>query len=334
MSEQRKILDLLAEGKITAEQAEMLLQALGGDGGRAAGTKAWQEWSRRIPLQDLKQVGAQIASTVTQSLSEVKRTLEQQKRVVEQQLEHLSWNQPVVSVSHDLRLPEGVTEVCVETGHGSVQIAEGDGPAIAIHVRARVRTDNLADGKRALERALQTLHGDDRFELTVLPGFKDADSGAAVVSADVDVFLPRGVRRVLARTRSGRVLADSVQAGELRLETTRGSVLAIRCAADRLHLDSESGSISIHAMDAKTRSVYAQTKHGTIDIDGVPDGVTVTGTAHTSIGTVDIDAERFEVEFGETSRRNSARFRRQADAGESVLHIQLTARNGAIKVRG
>ncbi|MCL6516388.1 DUF4097 family beta strand repeat-containing protein [Alicyclobacillus sp.] len=333
MNERKKILNLLAEGKITPEQAELLLQALGDDQ-PAGNPKAWQEWSRRIPLQELKQVGAQIASTVTQSLGEVKRTLEQQKRAVEQQLEHLSWNHPTVSVSHDLQLPEGIQEVCVETGQGSVQITEGEGPGISIHVRARVRTDNLADGKRVLEQALQTLESGDRFELTILPGYRDSDSGAAVAAADVDVFLPKGVRRVLARTRSGRILADSAEAGELRLETTRGSILVVQSAADRLHLTTESGDIGVHTLSDRTRSVYAQAKHGTMDIDGVPRHLAVTGTAQTTLGTVDIDAELFEVTFDDGPRRNGARFRRQGQTESPALHLQLTTRSGSIRVRG
>ncbi len=116
MNEQRTILDLLEQGKISAEQAEMLIAALNQP------KNEHQRHRKHIPTfdkpkwdkttKDLKTLGTQMSSMVTQALGEAKKEIESQLG------DWLSHN--TILQSRDIELQSDITQLSVEIMNGKI----------------------------------------------------------------------------------------------------------------------------------------------------------------------------------------------------------------------
>ncbi|KPV44251.1 SHOCT-like domain-containing protein [Alicyclobacillus ferrooxydans] len=332
MNERMKILQMLSEGKITAEQAESLLTALEG---RSARERLRFRPLDRSTLTDLKNLGAQVSATVTQSLAEARRALEGQ-------LDSLSFTSPTVSVTHDIHLPEQIGRLTAQTINGSIQVTCWDEPYVQIHVRAKAKTNNLSEAKKALVSALQTDEHDDHYHLTIAHGDRHSDTGVQIVGAQLDISVPRGFREVDLRSHNGRIYADGVVLEDLRFETTNGGLSLYRTAAERMSLSSENGGIElVQCLNSSTKQLQASTKNGGISIEALPADLRASGRAQTMFGRVDVSDPRFLVTFEDAMKRSHARFQTSIsldNEDEDVIAVgevrmMLETRNGSVRIK-
>lgn len=334
MDERMKILQMLSDGKISPEQAESLLAALEGRSDKQQRTRF--RGIDRTAFNDLRNLGAQISAAVTQSLSEA-------KRAIEGQFDALSFSSPSVSVTHDIKLPLNIQRVTAQTTNGSIQVTAWDEPYVQIHVRAKAKTNNLSEAKRALISALQTEEHDENYQLTIAHGDRHGDNGVQIVGAQLDIMVPRMLRELYLRSHNGRIYADSIHLEDIRLETTNGSVSLYRSTGQRVALLSENGGIEMaQSMDASTRQFEATTKNGGISIESLPEGLNIVGRAQTMFGRVDITDPRFLVTFEDALKRSQARFQTSFPANDETtevpeasteVRVRLETRNGSIRIK-
>jgi DUF4097 and DUF4098 domain-containing protein YvlB len=326
MNERMKILQLLQSGKITAEQADELLAALEARDQRPQRSfRPTDKWN----LGELKNLGSQITSAVTQSLGEVRKVLEQQ---VDQW--STQWSGHTITASHEVTVPEGVLAVSAETTNGRIQVSSWDEPTVRIHVRGQVKTTRMSEAIQALQNAVQTQHDNERFDLTVIYGKRDSQTGAQVVGAHIDIYVPHHMKQLLIRSQNGSLLVDAVQLKELHADTMNGAVTVHDSSVERLFVNTENGKIELHnSLTEQCRQVYAYTKNGTVTVEGISESVRATGTARTSSGRIDISTSDFEVESDEPHRPTFVRFRRHADSEQQdEVRLQLETKNGSIRV--
>jgi DUF4097 and DUF4098 domain-containing protein YvlB len=335
MNERMKILQMLSEGKISPEQAESLLAALEGRGSDRQRLRF--PTLDKTTLTELKSLGAQVSTAVSQSLSEV-------RRAIEGQFDALSFSSPAVSVTHDIKLPLNIQRVTAQTTNGSIQVTSWDETYVQIHVRAKARTNNLAEAKRALINAFQTEENDENYQLTIGHSDRHSDQHVQIVGAQLDIFVPKILRELYLRSHNGRIYADSLQLDDIRFETTNGSVSLYRSSAERIALASENGGIELaQSLDSKTRQLECSTKNGGINIEALPENLNLVGQARTVFGRVDITDPRFLVTFEDTLKRNHARFQtsfvKDEDEGTPVVNesfevrLRLETRNGTIRIK-
>jgi DUF4097 and DUF4098 domain-containing protein YvlB len=336
MNERMKILQMLSEGKITPEQAESLLAAVEGSSERQR--LRFPGLDKRT-LTELRNLGSQVSAAVTQSLSEA-------KRAIEGQLDGFSFSSsPTVSVTHDLKLPLNIQRLTAQTTNGSIQVTTWDEPYVQIHVRAKAKTNNLTEAKRALASALQTQIQDENYHLTISQTDRHSDTNVQIVGAGLDISVPKEVLRELdLRSHNGRIYADSVNLEEMRFETTNGGISLYKSGAVRVNLSSEHGGIElVQSLDASTRQLYASTKNGGISIESLPEGLRVSGRAQTVFGRVDISDPRFLVTFEDAMKWSQARFQTSfteeetdgtsaADMVEST-RMRLETKNGSVRIK-
>lgn len=344
MSEERtRILQLVQEGKLTVEQADVLISELERRSTRDPLFKRPLSGFDKPKLDDLKQIGTQVSTAVVQSLGEVRRQLEQQFE---------SWNigpgGSTLSAGAELSLPETIRTLSVESRTGRIQVTSWNQPTVRIHVRGQVKTDSLNEAKHLLEAALQTQQTEDSYQLIVTPGQKDV-----VMGANIDIYVPRKFSKVLCKTRNGSVHADRVEADEVLLDSDNGNVWVHEVAVERLRLIVENGSIEVqNSIGPTCRTVYASTRNGRIMIDGIAKDIHCVGTAKTVTGKIQITGEGLSTEYEESTRPNHARFEQQPatsvdtdepeankletnalEPNEHDTHIYCETRNGAIRVR-
>jgi polyhydroxyalkanoate synthesis regulator phasin len=333
MNERRKILDLVQEGKLTAEQGEQLLAALDEQAQRR------RNQSLDIKsLSDLKHLGSQwgnqISQLVGQSLAEARRNLEKEMR-------HFNWNfhfgpgfgfGSTLTVSANVQLPESIRDLYVETKNGEIQVSTWNQSFVRILVRGQVKASDLNAAQRVLDRALQAQQTDDSYLLTVVHDFKDG-----VVGANIEVSVPTGLRRISLKSTNGGLYIDTTEVEDLQLVTANGGVRVNHCRVTRLRIDSDNGSLDIHdSVHAQTKSVYAQTKNGTIVIDGVSADATCSGMAKAGLGRVDVSGDRAQVEYvelGDHARHSEARFQVGEESVDEETRIYCESRNGSVRIR-
>lgn len=335
MNERMKILQMLSEGKITPEQAESLLTAVESSNDRQR--LRFPGIDKRT-LAELRNLGGQVSAAVAQSLSEA-------KRAIEGQLDVFSFSSsPTVSVTHDLKLPLNIQRLSAQTTNGSIQVTTWDEPFVQIHVRAKAKTNNLSEAKRALVSSLQTQVQDENYHLTIAHADRHSDTNVQILGAGLDISVPREVLRALdLRSYNGRIYADSVHLEELRFETTNGGISLYKSGAVRMNLSSEHGGIElVQSVDTSTRQFNASTKNGSINIEALPEGLSVSGRAQTIFGRVDITDPRFLVTFEDGMKRSQARFQSgfaeedtDVTASEMVdsTRLRLETRNGSVRIK-
>lgn len=325
MQDRQKILELLQEGKISVEQADLLIAAIEErNTNRETGTK-----SEKNPLEDLKNIGTQLSSTIAQSLTELRRNVEQQWE---------NWSPfggpSSVLASTEMNLSESIQNLFVETTNGEIQVVAWDEPTIRLYIRGRVKAESVLEGKRLLSQSLQVSQTETNYELVVIHGGKDG-----VNEASVDIYVPATLKNLTLHSQNGHLQLDAAAVQDLQAETVNGSVSLSRVRAERIRLVTHNGQINVHSSVSKeTRNVYVSARNGTIDLKGVDPTLAMTGTAKTSLGRVDVAAEGWTVEYDDSVRKRSARFEQNpsyAEPGmENTTRVFLETRHGGINVRG
>jgi len=326
MNERMKILNLLQEGKLTVDQANMLIEALDEKEGPA------RPFGPRRPsaktVDDWKNFGTQISNTVTQSLGDLKRTMEQQ-------LENVSFGSwfSSISVSKSITLPENVAALSLDTKNGNIQIHTSDEPSVRIVIRAQIRTDEVDSAKSLLDAALLEEIQDNDYHLSAVHVAKDG-----LVRANFDVHVPRGISRFFLKTLNGNIQLENIDVEDIQAETKNGCIWVLGCQSKRLRLTSSNGNIDVHhSINIATQNVYATAKNGTVYVRNAFDKFDCTGSAKTSIGRIQIEhADLLCDEADATLKKNvSFKTKEHLDAGEQspTAHLYLETKAGNIIVR-
>lgn len=321
MNERMKILELLQGGKITTEQADLLISAL--EEGKKDTVGSMFRFDKKS-LSELRNLGSQVSAAVTTSLNEAKRNLEQQ-------FGDWSFQAPAsVTVSTEIALPDAIESLSVETRNGRIQVALWDQPHALIRVRGQVRhSTDLRAAQQLLEQAIQSTQTDHLHQMSVL-------HGREVVGASIDLSIPRGLQRLFVKTHNGSIQMDGPDIEELQADTTNGSVLVYRASAQRLRISTHNGSIHVQSsLSSQCRSVYAVTHNGTIDIDGMAEDTYCVGTAKCQGGKLDVSGENLTVEYSDGSRRRSARFQHTVKPSPDTpeTHIYCESQNGLVSIQ-
>ncbi len=319
MNERQKILALVQEGKLTPEQADLLIEAL--ESKRQEQSRTTRPWD--LKMTDIKQLSSQLTSYVSQSLSDVKRTVEQELRGLSTTFSFSG----TLTATTELNVREGIQDLFVETKNGRIGLSYWDEPFIRVLVRAQVRANELDEATEQLKAALQTADAGSRWQLTVRHDAKDG-----VQAADIDLLLPRGLHEVSVKTQNGGIRADSINADTLRLLTSNGAIFVYRADVGQLHLGTDNGAIDVQrSLTERTNRVYLSTKNGTIDVEGMPKDVSITGSAKSALGRISVTASSLNAEFVDPPRNTHAKL--SSAEGNRELLIQCETKNGAIHLR-
>lgn len=319
MNERQKILALVQEGKLTPEQADLLIEAL--ESRRGEQGKSTRPWD--FKMNDIKQLSSQLTSYVSQSLSDVKRTVEQELRGLSGTFNFSG----TLTATSELNVREGITDLFIETKNGRIGLSYWDEPFIRILVRGQVRASDLDEASEQLRAALQTSEERNRWQLAVRHDGKDG-----VQAADIDLLLPAGLNEVSVKTQNGAIRADSIPAEILRVTTANGAIFVYRADAGQLHLGTDNGAIDLQrSVTNRTKRVYLSTKNGTIDVEGIETTKSISGSAKSTNGRISVTASNLTAEFVDGPRNTHAKLSGAGDEGE--LLIQCETKNGAIHLR-
>lgn len=321
MQERLRILELIAEGKITPEQGELLLGALESKSDkRADGKAAWDKASA-----ELKSIGAQVSSALAQGMMELRRGIE--LNVTQMPFGDF------VATSHETEFPADVQSLRIESTNGRVRIERWTQPYIRIYVQADIRVEEQSVAKELLAEAIHTHVSGTEAAMTLLPRIE----GARLGGVRIDVYVPIGLETVSVKTRNGAIFADHIETGRLDLDTINGQIRAEHLRTKTLRAVTQNGGVQmLDVVGAMTTNIEAMSRNGAIVLRGIPDTTTVRGRAKTVNGTVQIVPSSFVTMYENEPRRNECTFERTETASsdeERLLSVYLETKNGKISVQ-
>lgn len=232
MGDERKmVLDMLAQGKISVDQAEQLLQALGESD---AASRRWRGPNDQRGFVDrinrvaaeMGEAGQELPSRLSGLLDSIVGLATRFSCNAERVFEGLT------SSADEIR------KVDISTTNGSVKLRGWDGPGYRVAVRAQIK------GEADRERAEATLS--EGLRVSVKDGTLGLDciDKSLLSSLSVDAAVPRrGKYDILMNSRNGSVTVDGVEGGSVEARSMNGRITLDRLQADTVHASTKNGSI-------------------------------------------------------------------------------------------
>lgn len=320
MEERRKILELIAEGKLTAEQADLLLEALENKGNEKVDGKA--AWDRATA--EMKTFGSQMSSAIAQGMSELRRG-------IEMNLSNMQFGD-FIATSFEHEFPEHVRSLRVESVNGRIRVERWSQPNIRIYVQADVRMDEQVQAKDLLDRAVQTTVLGDEATVELLTRVE----GARVNGARIDVYIPNSLDTITLKTRNGAIFIDHVEAIHTTLETMNGQIRAEHVKAKHVRMTTLNGGVNlVDVLTDETKELYVASRNGAISLRGIPTSAAIQGQAKTVNGMVQITNPSLSTTYESETRRNQCLFERSSEDEDSSqeMTVYLETKNGKISVQ-
>jgi DUF4097 and DUF4098 domain-containing protein YvlB len=334
MSEEKKlILEMLREGKISAEEAQKLLEAVGSDESRA------ESRPRRPdrPPESHSVVG-DIFDTIRTSLSNLSFNFD-----------FGDSNRISLEERFTGHFAEGPVELELHSRNGSIKIESWNEPSYQLDIVKRVRA-NTREEAEEIASAYQFAQASGSL---LRAGDFEAKAGGNRISVSMLLRLPRkhGYHG-LVKTMNGSIEAVGLDTGRLALSSMNGSIQLREVNADEISAQTVNGSLKL---DGSLSSVQGSTTNGSVTlvnmaVSSLNKVETVNGRiqiqlpvrgdigysvdARTTAGSIRTDHPALSVMRDErrtVGRRLEARSANWSSA-HHLIELKLKSVNGSIKI--
>lgn len=329
MDERQKILELVADGKLSPEQANLLLDALTQKSQtKVDGKVAWDK-----ATAELKSIGSQMSNAFMQSLTELRRG-------VETNLSNISFGEHI-STSLEEEFSEHIQSLFVESQNARIRVQRWSKPYARLYVQAEVRAEDQDAAHNALENAVSYTTADESASIR----FVNRLEGTRIVGGRVDIYVPETFGQLAIETKNGGIFLHHVHVGALRVETVNGKIHIENVQSKTINLSTQNGGIHIlSTIDAQTRDVIAQTRNGAIVVRGIDTATPLRGEAKSAAGQVQVSDVRYVVEYETDAGRKMActfhpndapepNVEAVADAAAEPVSVYLESKNGSIYIQ-
>jgi len=305
--ERLSVLTMLAEGKISVDEAERLLLALGQAAGPAADSTgaAGQAGAGAAPAGhdgtrglDLEALGAQVrrAGSSLQA-SEIGRTVSREVGKALGSLQRADWGglasrivsqvteavtQAVENAAPRVQVEKeqewsfagvNLRRLAATVANGRIEVEGGDGEQVSVHAVVRVRARDQAGAAAVAEQVVpRAVEEGDCLRLFVEP---DKPPSGSQVSVAYRVLCPRSLRAEL-RVANGNVRCTRIEGGA-RLAATNGNVHAEHCRGE-LDARTVNGNV-VARVDELTAAGSFETTNGNVSVDVLGGGGSLTATS-------------------------------------------------------
>ena len=348
MNEERKmILDMLAERKITAEEAAELLRALGvataSDTAAGAGAAA----------EDRYVAGATSPGRTRSGPTPGKSILEDFLGKLD-----IDWSSlPIALGGEGYRFEEehsgdftggGRVKLEFTARNGRVEVFGWDKPGWQVILRKKIRAQNEDIARERADEVCRFVSGPGFLQFEELP----TGWGTSGVSAEVHVPKDRQYELVavssngrivvedikattlLGKTANGKVTVRGATAHEVALSTANGGII-FAGAASRLDCGTANGTINCCPVADADMDCRLHTSNGSIKVK-LPESRSVGYDidAHTSHGTIDVEVRDFEIASQERQfgRRTIKGRSRDFAARQTKVVVDARTTNGSIRI--
>ena len=246
----RIVLNLLAEKKITVEEAEQLLAALEGE------TETVSE-AQRTDADSVSTEGfpERLSKVFTEMVDAGQELPGRLSRAMESLFGGFGWGYRGVSVERCFK--EDVCSLDIRaidfaTRNGSIKVAAWDKPGYHVVARARVvGADSEEEAERKLASAVRLITSDGKASI-------HCDDKLIVDSLSIEAYFPKDrTYDILAKARNGSITLENDNGGSLDARSSNGRIALDSIRASRLTAATSNGAVTAsgHLGDASIESV-------------------------------------------------------------------------------
>ncbi|WP_194840792.1 DUF4097 family beta strand repeat-containing protein [Filobacillus milosensis] len=358
MSEERnKILKLLEEGHLTADEAEKLLDALDNKNEANQDSKKDNRQSESSEKNSFQNTVKKDFKSFTDGLMNfIDDTIQ---RVKEGPFE-FSFNHVSVKRKYEFSSEE-VNHLNFDLTNSSVEFLPAEGETVTIQCNGKVyKEDDQETAEKIFDSSLSVGITNDKLHI---------DQEQKNVSAELVIHMPKKVyEQAYIKTVNGSVKSRSVQLNVARITTVNGSVRLGDYEGDMLYVEAKHGSIKLD--DVKVSKAKLETTTGSIYYDGkvdyldadvttgsvraylyntdaqrvdlktatgstqlyLPKDIKVKGNANTSVGSIDVNLPEVVVnKMDQHMVKKMVHFYNVAE-NESGLDVDIETKTGSIRI--
>lgn len=253
--DKRKVLEMLEEGKITKQDAQRLLAALGNDGESTAFPTAPQLSEIDEAFEKAEHVTANIPSVPALTLQydipeipEIPDIPEMREDYETDYYEDDNDESACVAFSEEC---ENVEELNISWVNGTVEVLRGDGDRMSVVETAK---RPLTENERLV---LKAEDGEVTIQFMKKPSiFGKMNMGK--LAKHLVVTLPRGVEKLsdlMVANVSGDVKVDGITAEDMNVSSVSGTVYATDLRGEEINLSAVSGTVKSANVSADTLNV-------------------------------------------------------------------------------
>ncbi|KAA0548805.1 DUF4097 domain-containing protein [Bacillus sp. BGMRC 2118] len=260
MTEERKrILKMIEDGKLSAEQALPLLEALEQDSQKSEQKEEmllhelsthvnWDEGTQQTKGKTHKTVKTSVLDFLDQAVKKIKDF-------------DLDFNfGSSVSVSHIFQYSDVyLTDIDIDVANGSIQMFPWNERDVRVECEAKVYQVQSEDEARRsfLQDVLFSIEG-GKLKYAVQK---------KKMKVDAKIYIPEAqYERISIRLFNGRIDGEGIRVQDFKAKTANGKITATRFDTNKFEVETANGHITVSELN--TKKVEAETINGTITISG------------------------------------------------------------------
>ena len=291
MQEERKrILDMVENGTITAQEALALLEELGKQATIVTPQVNNQQSEDKQKTEQTKQGSTDFIEDLKRDFTMVgDRFMQFMQGTVDKMKDfefEMKFNDPVTFEESFVKQDVEFEDIAINLTNGKVKIFPSEEPFA--HATVKVKSFKNSTEEEAKER----FHNE--FIFTTEGNKLRVYSDMKTVSVQVALFVPeKEYNHISARLFNGDFVAQTIEAKTFKVKTTNGKVELENSKFNRADIETVNGSVQLQGVEGDT--VEVETMNGRIYVDGKLkeiEGSSVSG--HVILTTKDKDARKIE----------------------------------------
>lgn len=366
MQEERKrIIAMVKEGKLSTEEALVLLDALESTDTKkneppyeTIQVEQEQEQNRNSSTSDNQEdrFSSQFNDAKDKIMDFVNTAFKKIKDI------DLQFNQSVEFPHVFQQANVDISTIDIDVANGQVEIKAWDQPDVRVECQAKVYRKDNRDEARAFFI--------DNSSFYLENGVLRFSTQSKWMKVDTVIYVPRKeYTKVSVRTFNGSVKQEGLEAIDLRAKTANGKIYLKDVESEKLDAETVNGKIVIH--ESKANRLTTETMHGSVNVEGefhtidmqtlngnlscvlqgdetdtlhlkavsgninvyVPASISIEGDCKSNLGNVKVTLEEIEqIEEKKEVVLKQIRFKRKG-VSENPLHLFAETRTGAIIVQ-
>lgn len=291
MQEERKrILDMVENGTITAQEALALLEELGKQATIVTPQVNTQKFEEEKKTEQVKQGSADFIEDLKRDFTMVgDRFMQFMQGTVDKMKDfefEMKFNDPITFEEKFVKQDVQFDDIAINLTNGKVKIFPSEEPFA--HATVKVKSFKNSTEEEARKRF------QDEFIFTTEGNKLRVYSDMKTISVQVALFVPeKEYNHISARLFNGDFVAQNLEANTFKIKTTNGKVELENSKFHRADIETVNGSVQLQNVEGDT--VEVETMNGRIYVDGKLkeiEGSSVSG--HVILTTKDKEARKIE----------------------------------------
>lgn len=257
--ERKKIIEMVKEGKLSTEEAIVLLDALQNNQEKENEKVHFEEVNEKYEQE--KSTNDQAEDRFSSQFHDAKDKIMDFVNTAFKKIKDidLQFNQSVEIPHVYQQANVTITNIDIDVANGQVEVKAWDQPDVRVECQAKVYRKDNRDEARAFFI--------DNSSFYLENGLLRFSTQSKWMKVDTIVYVPRNEYvKASIRTFNGSVKSEGLEVVDLRAKTANGKIVLQELKSDKLDAETVNGKIVVQ--ESKANRLTAETMHGSVDVEG------------------------------------------------------------------